>query len=109
KRMEQLDIVFASRYLDAYNAFHNKMECSSSWQCALTGCSDPSLIVLQQLFLGINTHINLDLAIASAMVAPGDDIHALENDFNRINRVIASLVDDIQSCLEQVWHPMRFI
>ncbi len=109
KRMEQLDMIFAQRYLSAYDAFRNSKDCSSSWQGALTGCGDRSLIVLQQLLLGINTHINLDLAIAAAAVAPGDAIHTLETDFNRINDVIASLVDDIQQCLEKVWFPMRWI
>lgn len=79
------------------------------WQCVFTGCDNRSLIVLQHLILGINTHINLDLAIASAAVAPGDSIHALQADFNRINFVIASLVDDVQRCLEGVWYPMRFL
>lgn len=108
-RMEALDLVFAQRYLAAFNAFKKGEECSSSWQGALTGCKDRSLIVLQQLLLGINTHINLDLAIAAAAVAPGHKIHALEADFNRINLLIASLVDDVQRCLEEVWFPMRFL
>lgn len=108
-RMEQLDIVFANRYLDAYEAFRNKQQCTSSWQCAFTGCGNTSLIVLQQIFLGVNTLINLDLAIAAAKVSPGEEIHAMEKDFISINGIIASLVDDIQSCLEQVWHPMKFI
>lgn len=109
KRMEQLDIAFAKRYLEAFEAFQNRKECSASWQCALSGCGNRSLIVLQHLILGINTHINLDLAIAAATVAPGQGIHALENDFNRINLVIASLVDDVQHCLEEVWFPMRWL
>lgn len=108
-RMEQLDIIFAKRYLQAYEAFQKGEPCTSSWQCALTGCGNSSLIVLQHLVLGINTHINLDLAIAAAAVAPGDRIHALQTDFNRINELITSLVDDVQQCLEQVWFPMRLL
>lgn len=107
-RMEAFDVSFAQRYLTAFDAFKNSQGCSSSWQQALTGCGNRSLIVLQHLLLGINTHINLDLAIAAATVAPGDRIHALEADFNRINLLIASLVDDVQQCLEEVWFPMRF-
>jgi hypothetical protein len=108
-RMERLDVIFAQRYLAAFQAFKKGEECSASWQYALTGCDDRKLIVLQQLLLGINTHINLDLAIAAATVAPGERIHALEADFNRINLLIASLVDDVQKCLEEVWFPMRFL
>lgn len=108
-RMEKLDILFAQRYLAAFDAFKNNQECSSSWQHALTGCGNQSLIVLQHLLLGINSHVNLDLAIAAATIAPGNSIHALEKDFNQINVLIAELVDDVQRCLEQVWFPMRFV
>ncbi|MEO6187218.1 MAG: DUF5995 family protein [Ginsengibacter sp.] len=109
KRMEKLDIVFANRYLSAYEAYHRKEECGTSWKYAFDGCINESLTVIQQLILGVNTHINLDLAIASAVVAPGDSIHALEADFNRINDVIASLFDDVQQSLEGVWWPMKFL
>jgi hypothetical protein len=108
-RMEKLDVVFAQRYLTAFNAFKSREDCTASWMCTLTGSSNRSLIVLQHLLLGINAHINLDLAIAAAVVAPGDRIHELEGDFNRINVLIASLVDDVQRCLEEVWFPMRFL
>ncbi|WP_324678905.1 DUF5995 family protein [Hymenobacter sp. GOD-10R] len=108
-RMEKLDIVFARRYLDAWQAYGQKEGCSTSWKYAFDGCLNQSLTVIQQLVLGINTHINLDLAIAAAAVAPGSQIQALKNDFDRINNVIASLVDDIQKCLEEVWLPMRWL
>lgn len=109
KRMEQLVIVFAERYLSAHQAHQRKEQLTQSWQNAFNQNANDSLIVLQHLVLGINTHINLDLAIAAAAVAPGDEIHSLEKDFNHINVVIASLVDDVQQCLEEVWFPMRFL
>lgn len=108
-RMEKLDMVFAQRYLDAYSCFFSKRPCTNSWQFTFNACTDNSLIVLQHLLLGINTHINLDLAIASAEISPGDSIHALQNDFNRINNLISSLIDDIQECLCKVWLPMRML
>ena len=108
-RMEALDILFAKRYLTAFEAFKNSTECSSSWQHALTGCGNRSLIVLQHLLLGINTHVNLDLAIAAATLSPGEAIHDLEKDFSHINVLIASLIDDVQKCLEEVWFPMRLL
>ena len=108
-RMEALDVLFAQRYLTAFEAFKSSQECSSSWQQAMTGCGDRSLVVLQHLLLGINAHVNLDLAIAAATLAPGNAIYALEKDFNYINVLIASLVNDVQKCLEDVWFPMRFL
>ncbi|MEP7252593.1 MAG: DUF5995 family protein [Ginsengibacter sp.] len=109
QRMEKLDVIFASRYLDAYEAYSKNEACSTSWKYAFDGCVDKSLTVIQQLILGINTHINLDLAIASAITAPGNAIHDLERDFNRINDVISSLFDDVQQSLEEVWLPMKLL
>lgn len=108
-RMERLDIVFAQRYLKAYSAYFSNNPCSHSWRNVFDASKDHSLIVLQHLILGINTHINLDLAIAAAEVAPGDAIHALRNDFYKINSLISSLIDDIQECLSEVWLPMRIL
>ena len=108
-RMEKLDVNFASRYLDAYEAYSKNEACTTSWNYAFDGCVNESLTVIQQLILGVNTHINLDLAIASAITAPGNAIYDLEKDFNRINDVIASLFDDVQQSLEEVWLPMKLL
>jgi len=108
-RMERLDIVFAQRYLQAFNTYFANANCTVSWKQAFDACKDDSLIVLQHLLLGINTHINLDLAIAAAEVAPGESIYAMHNDFNRINLLIGSLMGVIQECLSQIWLPMRVL
>lgn len=108
-RMEKLDVNFATRYIDAYDAYYAGTPCTASWKFVFDNCASDKLIVLQHLLLGINTHINLDLAIASAVTAPGNAINALQNDFNRINQVIAALIDDVQECLCQVWFPMRML
>ncbi len=108
-RMERLDVIFAQRYLNAHTAYFSQQPCSLSWKNAFDACMDNSLIVLQHLLLGINTHINLDLAIAAAEVAPGNSIYAMHNDFNRINQLISSLIDDIQESLSEVWFPMRIL
>lgn len=108
-RMERLDVVFAQRYLDARTGYFSNQSCSLSWKNAFDASRDNSLIVLQHLLLGINTHINLDLAIAAAEVAPGNSIYEMHNDFNRINSLISSLMDDIQECLSEVWFPMRIL
>lgn len=108
-RMEKLDIAFAQRFFDAYDCYHSQLACTTSWKNVFDACNNDELIVLQHLLLGINTHINLDLAIAAASVAPGKNIDALQNDFNRINSVISSLVADVQEALTQVWWPMRML
>ncbi|HRO48483.1 DUF5995 family protein [Agriterribacter sp.] len=108
-RMIRLDIAFAKRYLDAYDAYQEGNPCSTSWQFAFDGCRRNELIVIQHLLSGINTHINLDLAISAAEISEGTAIDDLEKDFNKINDIIASLIDDVQECLARVWLPMRLL
>ena len=108
-RMEQLDVLFANRYLLAWQQYQQQQPCTHSWKTAFDACADDTLIVLQHLVLGVNAHINLDLAIAAARTAPGDSIFALQRDFDQINNIIASLTDDMQSRLERIWWPMRLI
>ncbi len=108
-RMEQLDVVFASRYLDAWHQYRQQQPITRSWKNAFDACTDDAPIVLQHLMLGINTHINLDLGIAAATIAPGDAILSLQSDFERINDIIAALTDGMQAKLERIWWPMRLI
>ena len=108
-RMDRLDVVFAQRYLDAFDAYNSGNPCSKSWKFTFDCSKENDLIVIQHLLLGVNTHINLDLAIASASVAPGDAINGLSSDFNRINAVIASHIDGVQEALSQVWLPLRLL
>lgn len=108
-KMDKLDVIFAQRYIDAYEAYHNGKPCTNSWKLVFDNCDNDDLIVVQHILLGVNTHINLDLAIATAEMADENGIDALQNDFNKINDVIASLIDDVQESLSRVWLPMRLL
>jgi hypothetical protein len=90
--MEQLDVVFASRYLDALESYQTGGSPSRSWVVAFQGCDDADLLILQQLMAGMNAHINLDLGVAAAQVSPGAQLPQLKADFDEINGVLASLV-----------------
>ena len=61
---------------------------TDSWAVAFERLEDPGPLVIQHLMLGMNAHINLDLGIAAATVAPTrPQLEALHADFNRINDV----------------------
>lgn len=108
-RMELLDVNFANRYLQAWEANSNRLTCTRSWSTVFTSSATNNLIVLQHLILGINTHINLDLAIAAAQTCPGNQIFELEADFNKINDIIAALMQNVQDDLSSVWPPLKLI
>lgn len=109
KRMELLDVMFANRYLQAWEAYTNKQKCTNAWCASFDACKNNSLIVLQHLIIGINTHINLDLGIAAADACPGNKIYDLQKDFEIINNVIASITQAIQNDLTEIWFPLKML
>jgi uncharacterized protein DUF5995 len=95
-RMERLDIVFANRYLHAFDLHRRGLEPTSSWRAAFAAGSSRRVVIMQHLLLGMNAHINLDLGIAAAEVCPGTALASLEHDFNEINTVLATLETDVE-------------
>ncbi len=96
-RMERLDVIFANRYIKAYFEYKNGEEPSLSWKNAFEATKNKKLLILQHLLLGINAHINLDLGIAvSETIGAQNDLHPIHTDFNKINEILASMVDSLQ-------------
>jgi hypothetical protein len=102
-RMERLDVIFANRYLDAYYCYQHKKSVTVSWQLAFDVAVTWKPLVLQHLLLGMNAHISLDLGIAAATVSPGASLQSLHEDFNRINTVLAELINTVQNELTEIW------
>lgn len=102
-RMERLDVIFAGRYLDAFDRYRAGKPPTQPWQVAFETADRWWAIVLQHLLLGINAHINLDLGIAAAQTSPGPALASLRGDFDKINEILASLVDGVQHELATVW------
>ena len=101
-RMEKLDVVFASRYLDAYGAWKKGDKPTASWAIAFEQAAKSEVLVLQHLLLGMNAHINLDLGIAAVEVCQGQPLAVLQQDFDAINTIISSLTNQVLAELGQV-------
>ena len=106
-RMERFDVNFANRYLQALIDLRDAGEPSRVWSYAFDSTDHYWPIVLQHLLLGMNAHINLDLGIAAAQTMRGQPLEGLRGDFDKINAVLASLVDDVQDQLAEVWLTLR--
>lgn len=102
ERMEKLDVIFANRYLAAYDAYQSNQSCSQSWKLAFDVSKWWSPLVIQHLFVGMNAHIGLDLGIAAAEVQP-ENIESLHDDFNKINEVLGDLVDKVEDELASIF------
>lgn len=101
-RMARFDLVFANRYLDAFDRSERGERATDAWQVSFSGATKWRPIIVQQLLTGMNAHINLDLGIAAATVAPGAELPGLRNDFNTINDVLARLTKRFVADVESV-------
>lgn len=109
-RMERLDVIFANRYLIALELYlHDRERTPRAWRLAFDTAERWWPIVLQHLLLGMNAHINMDLAIAAVETAPDAPLADLKADFFAINRILAGLVEETRLELAEVWPLMRLI
>jgi len=110
-RMEDFDVNFAKRYIDAYWQYREGKPVAFSWEIAFQAAEDSNgadLIILQHLLLGMNAHINLDLGIAAANSVPGDQINSLKHDFMKVNDLLEELIDEMQQRISRV-SPLMFL
>ncbi|MFH9980207.1 DUF5995 family protein [Streptomyces sp. NPDC017179] len=95
-RMDRFDTLFGNRYFDAYDAWRRDRSGPRCWRETFGLLEQPDTIIVQHLILGVNAHINLDLAVAAARTSPGKAIHALRRDFLLINDILARVVLAVQ-------------
>lgn len=109
ERMERLDVIFANRYLEAFEAYCNGKPTSCVWALAFELSEKWHPIVLQHLMIGMNAHINLDLGVAAAETVPKEKLSSLKDDFEKINDLLSSLVNGVQEELAQIWPPLKWL
>jgi len=99
ERMGRFVTRFAARYTCPLDAWLGGRPVPRSWRVANGAAGRGDKVILQHLLLGINAHINLDLAVAAAEVCPGAEIVTLHDDFMRINAVLGSLMPRVRTCI----------
>lgn len=106
-RMVILDLAFAERYFTAFENYHNNERCTNAWFTAFEAAKNNDLLIMQHIILGINAHINLDLGVSAAAIMPYRKVNLLQNDFNKINEVIASINQKVQDSLSEICYPVE--
>jgi uncharacterized protein DUF5995 len=99
-RMDRFDTLFGNRYFEAYDAWRRDRSGPRCWRETFALLDDADTVIVQHLVLGVNAHINLDLAVAAARTSPGQDIHALRRDFLLINDILARVVLAVQDSVD---------
>jgi len=102
EQMERLDILFANRYIDAYAQYTSGQTATQSWMIAFKAAEKNNLLIMQHLLLGINAHINLDLGIAAAETVGTKPLENLKTDFDNINAILSSMIDEVQENIGKV-------
>jgi len=101
ERLQKFDVLFANLYLDAYRNYFDKQPVNNAWKIAFDSKND-RLTIIQHVMMGMNAHINLDLAIAACEIMEGKSISDLENDFNKVNEILAGLLNEMQAKIGKV-------
>ena len=100
-RMNEFTARFANRYFSTIDAYRKGNKLSKAWEIALEATEQTESILVQHLLLGINAHVNFDLGVATAQTAPGNELPSLRNDFERLNDILADLLDRVQEVIAE--------
>jgi Family of unknown function (DUF5995) len=100
-RMDRLDTTFANFYLRAHAAQQAGNAASRPWQTAFAFAAESRAGVFQHLLLGMNAHINFDLAQAVVFdPAVASDLPGLQKDYAYINAILKDLLNPLQDAVE---------
>lgn len=101
-RMERLVVHFAGLYLDALEARSTEDGPPRAWARTFEAAERWRPLILHHLLLGMNAHINLDLGIAAVEVTTEDTLPDLKDDFDRINQILGSTIEAVQTRIATV-------
>jgi len=99
-RLDRFATRFASQYLGAAHDHPGSPKC---WQACWNVSNDRRLLIVQQLLLGINAHVNYDLPrVVVELADERGDLLSLRHDFDTVNQVLADTYTDVIKDLDRV-------
>ncbi len=100
-------VAFANRYREAVHDYErgDLSAVADPWQLAFDSAAAPDSLVIQDALLGVNAHINYDLAFALADVGIDSERSAKLADHRAVTEVLRTIVDDIQDLLAETYAP----
>jgi hypothetical protein len=105
--MRRYLFTFADYYRRAFLAFErgDVMAVPDPWRVAFGAAINDETLVMQDAFLGMNAHINYDLALTLDEVGIDPDRDRKYEDHLAIDAILAGLVDAQQRALADVYAP----
>ena len=98
-------VAFANFYREAYGAYENGLPVAKSWRIAFDAAKQGTALVSQDLLLGINAHINHDLALALERVSIDPQRDDRLADHTAVNEVLRSLTDAVAARVSELYAP----
>ncbi|HEY9854720.1 MAG TPA: DUF5995 family protein [Stenomitos sp.] len=97
--MNRLALRFVQYFLDAYDNYEqgNRDKVPAPWQHAFDLATSGSSLVMEDLILGINAHINYDLPRALTVV--GGHTPAQQRDFEKYNQVLFANIQPVKEAI----------
>jgi hypothetical protein len=105
--MRRYTVAFADYYRRAFRDFErgDLDSVPDPWIIAFSTAVEGSALVAQDAFLGINAHINYDLALTLRDVGIDPDRRRKRADHREINAVLTDLIDAQQAALADLYAP----
>ena len=105
---------FAGYYFAALRAYEgDRLSTSPVWRIAHDAAGDPQTLALQNLFLGVNAHINYDLvfALADLLTPEWDQLTPDQReerfaDHCHVNAIIGRTIDTVQNEVVDRYSPL---
>lgn len=103
--LADLLVTFANHYRRALVRYERgrRQRVPRPWAVAYDATMGGGTLVLQDALLGVNAHINYDLAYTLETVRIDPDRAVKFDDYVRINEILARLVDGVQQALASVY------
>jgi hypothetical protein len=100
-------VTFANRYREAARDYERGAlgELPDPWQLAFDSAAAPDSLAIQDALLGVNAHINYDLAFALADAGIDQERRAKYADHCAVTDTLRTIVDDIQDLLAEDYAP----
>ena len=99
-RMDVFASTFAAYYTRVLVQGQPRPRC---WQACWDVADDEGLLIVQHLLLGINAHVNHDLALTVVeVVGDGGDLSSARGDFDAVNDVLGETYVDVLRSLDRV-------
>lgn len=96
ERMSRFVQHFSNYYFEAFRLYtKGELKESNPWYKVFSEGTKKKILV-QHMLLGVNAHINYDLANTCNAISPGSNIISLVNDFVTINNILSSTVEELK-------------